>query len=153
MYYLILLLLIALALFFSYLHTKMKKEYIQSAWKDGVRKALILSSKQNIVEAITVNNKKVVAIKLYHAFFDKNYWKDAYILNAESAAMMYVNESPEFDIDPAVSLSESEIITIYNKFATKNKSSLCLIRKLYLNGKEPQVEEYTNRLENNESLL
>jgi len=152
-YYLILLILIALALFFSYLHTKVKKEYVYSAWKDGVKKALALSSKQNISDTIAINNRKVVAIKLYYALFDKVYWRDTYILNGQSAAMMYVNESPEFDVDPAVSLSENEIIAIYNKFSAKNKHSLCLIKKHYLSGKEPQVEDYTNRLENNESLL
>ena len=153
MYYLILLTLITLALFFSYLHTKMKKEYVYGAWKDGVKKALALLPEKNIPEAILINNKRIVAIKMYYAFFDKCYWKDANILNAQNAAMAYVNESAEFDIDPAVSLSESEIITLCNKFALKNKRSLCLIKRGYLNGKEPQIDDYINHLENNESLL
>lgn len=153
MYYLILLMLIALALFFSYLHTKMKKEYVYSAWKEGVKKALALLPEKNISEAISINNKRIVAIKLYYAFFDKKYWKDTCILNAQNAAMMYVNESDDFDIDPAVSLSENEIIALCDKFSLRNKGSLCLIRRNYLNGKDPQIEDYINHLENNESLL
>lgn len=153
MYYLILLMLIALALFFSYLHTKMKKEYVYSAWKEGVKKALALLPEKNISEAISINNKRIVAIKLYYAFFDKKYWKDTCILNAQNAAMMYVNESDDFDIDPAVSLSENEIIALCDKFSLRNKRLLCLIRRNYLNGKDPQIEDYINHLENNESLL
>lgn len=153
MYYLILLMLIALALFFSYLHTKMKKEYVYSAWKEGVKKALALLPEKNISEAISINNKRIVAIKLYYAFFDKKYWKDTCILNAQNAAMMYVNESDDFDIDPAVSLSENEIIALCDNFSLRNKRLLCLIRRNYLNGKDPQIEDYINHLENNESLL
>jgi len=154
-YYLILLTLIALALFFSYLHTKMKKEYVYIAWKEGVKKALALLSEneKNIPEAISINNKRIVAIKLYYAFFDKKYWKDTCILNAQNAAMMYVNDSADFDINPAVGLSEDEIIALCDKFAIKNKRSLCLIRRNYMNGKDPQIEDYINHLENNENLL
>lgn len=137
----ILLIIISLLLFITYLYVHSWKKYISKAWQNGIKKGLSIN-KEIIIKEILKNNKKIIAIKIYYSILNPNYWKYTYLLNIESSALNYIINQCDIDIDSAINLKESEILNISDIFYEDNKNNMSILKDKNIHKEDMEIKSF-----------
>lgn len=146
-----LLILIATLLTITYFYVRSWKKYIIKSWKNGIKKGFNVS-KDNLQKEIIRNNKKTVAVKIYLSKIKYDYWKYTYLLNIESAALHFLLNNEDLDINTLINLKENEILNISDIFFDLNKKNIDILKDKNIEKEDAEIKKYIIDLKKGEKI-
>lgn len=146
-----LLILIATLLTITYFYVRSWKKYIIKSWKNGIKKGFNVS-KDNLQKEIIRNNKKTVAVKIYLSKIKYDYWKYTHLLNIESAALHFLLNNEDSDINTLINLKENEILNISDIFFDLNKKNIDILKDKNIEKEDAEIKKYIIDLKKGEKI-
>lgn len=146
-----LLILIATLLTITYFYVRSWKKYIIKSWKNGIKKGVNVS-KDNLQKEIIKNNKKTVAVKIYLSKIKYDYWKYTHLLNIESAALHFLLNNEDSDINTLINLKENEILNISDIFFDLNKKNIDILKDKNIEKEDAEIKKYIIDLKKGEKI-
>lgn len=146
-----LLILIATLLTITYFYVRSWKKYIIKSWKNGIKKGFNVS-KDNLQKEIIKNNKKTVTVKIYLSKIKYDYWKYTHLLNIESAALHFLLNNEDSDINTLINLKENEILNISDIFFDLNKKNIDILKDKNIEKEDAEIKKYIIDLKKGEKI-